>query len=239
MSISHPRRWILNGSIFRNSAKPIAIWNAFKSSLTAQDNLCLQYKVGVDMYKAGSNDLGRTLTVNPEDVIKVLNSDEGAQILAVREFEQSGKLPKQYIHYFESGFLAADTYNFDFSWDDFLRRLSNVSSFVNFICADSKYRSETKKSFMVESDRDLRKYPGWFVERDGYLEGVSAEMWLGEPFWRFAACSKENVLNADWLKVENRGSHLHVVAWPEPFTSAEGEQGEIQRRLLKLLFGRE
>jgi hypothetical protein len=69
------------------------------------------------------------------------------------------------------------------------------------------------------------------------MEGVSDEMWLGESFWPHAACRREDVLGADWLKVEDRGSHLHVIAWPEPFTSAEGEQGEVQRRLLKLLFG--
>jgi hypothetical protein len=61
-------------------------------------------------------------------------------------------------------------------------------------------------------------------------------MWLGKLFWPHAACSKSDVIQADWLKVEDCGSHLHVVAWPEPFSSSEGEQGEIQRRLLKLLF---
>jgi|GEM_PF-4377908 len=73
--------------------------------------------------------------------------------------------------------------------------------------------------------------------RGKYEEGVSAEMWLGERFWQYAACSKGDVLSADWLKCEDRGHHMHLEAWPEPFTSAEGEQGKIQRRLLGLLFG--
>jgi hypothetical protein len=73
--------------------------------------------------------------------------------------------------------------------------------------------------------------------RDGYVEGVSAEMWLGDPFWQYARCTKTDLLKQDWLYCEERLSHIYVRAWPEPFSSAESEQGEIQRRLLDFLFG--
>jgi|GEM_PF-4999403 len=71
-----------------------------------------------------------------------------------------------------------------------------------------------------------------------YEHTIGHEMWFGDSFWDYTACSKKDILNADWLKVEDRGNHRHVVAWPEPFNSTKGEQGEIQRRLLKLLFGK-
>lgn len=84
---------------------------------------------------------------------------------------------------------------------------------------------------------DISQNPGRRVMRVGYVEAVGYVMWFGEPFWRITGTSKQKVISQDWLKCEDRpGGILRVQAAEQPFTSAEGEQGEIQRRLRQLLF---
>ena len=73
--------------------------------------------------------------------------------------------------------------------------------------------------------------------RGHYTEGVSAEMWFGESFWQYASCSREEVVECDWLETEEKENGvLYVKAYHKPFDSREPDQLAIQRRLLKLLF---
>jgi hypothetical protein len=84
---------------------------------------------------------------------------------------------------------------------------------------------------------DTSRNPGRRVIRDGYIEVVSALMWLGRPFWKLSGASRKRVLAQSWLKCrELPNDVLQIQAWDAPFTSAEGEQGEIQVRLRELLF---
>jgi len=86
---------------------------------------------------------------------------------------------------------------------------------------------------------DTSRNPGRRVIRMGYVEAVGHLMWFGEPFWKSTGTSKRTVLAQKWLKCEERpGGILRVQAADQPFTSAEGKQGEIQRRLRQLLFPR-
>lgn len=86
---------------------------------------------------------------------------------------------------------------------------------------------------------DTSQNPGRRVMRVGYVEAVGYVMWFGEPFWKITGTSKQKVISQGWLKCEERpGGILRVQAAEQPFTSAEGEQGEIQRRLRELLFPR-
>jgi hypothetical protein len=65
----------------------------------------------------------------------------------------------------------------------------------------------------------------------------TAEMWLGPHFWRYAKCTKEDVLAADFFLEKRDTPHfLYLKSWPEPFTRPDGEQGRQQQRLWKLLF---
>jgi hypothetical protein len=65
---------------------------------------------------------------------------------------------------------------------------------------------------------------------------VSADMWLGCAFWKYAPCTKEEILKEPWLEVEERERYLYLKAYPEPFTRPDGEQGRLQRRLWNVLF---
>lgn len=120
--------------------------------------------------------------------------------------------------------------------DEFGFRLADALPISNIIVQESSYL-DLLREFHVPSRTNLHLAPCYSNGRDGYIEGVSAEMWLGEPFWQYAKCTKQELLKQDWLHCEVRPSHLYVRAWPEPFSNAEGEQGEIQRKLLDLLFG--
>jgi len=79
--------------------------------------------------------------------------------------------------------------------------------------------------------------PAFFHQRKYFLEGAAAEMWFGESFWQHGACSREEVKACDWLHTEEwENNVLYVKAYDKEFDEAEGEQLEVQRKLLKLLF---
>ncbi|MBK1832673.1 hypothetical protein JIN78_01255 [Roseibacillus ishigakijimensis] len=106
----------------------------------------------------------------------------------------------------------------------------------NLLLFNSSYRGACRSEY-AGSGTDLTRVPAWGIWREGYIEGIAADMWLGEAFWQHAKCSKEEVLAADWLQVEERPNHLYVKAWPHPFDKNEGEQRERQLRLLDFFFG--
>jgi hypothetical protein len=94
-----------------------------------------------------------------------------------------------------------------------------------------------KKNIAGQLVLDISQNPGRWHIRDGYEEAVGAMMWLGRPFWKLTGASKKEVIGQTWLKChELPNGVLQVQAWPKPFTSAEGEEGEIQNRLRDLLF---
>ena len=67
--------------------------------------------------------------------------------------------------------------------------------------------------------------------------GVASHMWLGPEFWKIASCTREVVKAQDWLKWEEwEHDVLYIHCWPEPFNRPDGEQGELQKKLWRLLF---
>jgi len=83
---------------------------------------------------------------------------------------------------------------------------------------------------------DISLNPGRFDTCNGGPAFVKADLWLGPCFWDYAPCRKEEVLTQRWLKVRETEHFVHINAYPEPFTRPDGEQGEIQRKLWRLLF---
>lgn len=122
------------------------------------------------------------------------------------------------------------------SIQEFGCNLAAILPISNLIVQQSSYL-EKFREFQIPNRTNLYFAPCYSNGRKGYVEGVSAEMWLGEPFWQFAKCTKQSLLKQEWLHCEEPSSHLYVRAWPEPFSTVEGRQGEIQRKLLDLLFG--
>lgn len=83
---------------------------------------------------------------------------------------------------------------------------------------------------------DISKNPGRVSSVNRLPVFVAADMWLGRAFWKYAPCTKEEVLKEPWMEVEDTEHYLYVKAYPEPFTRPDGEQGRLQRRLWNVLF---
>jgi hypothetical protein len=85
---------------------------------------------------------------------------------------------------------------------------------------------------------DISANPGRWRLRNGYHEVVAAVMWLGNAFWKLTEADRTKIENADWLKVSNSiSSVIKVQSADKCFTTADGEEGELQDRLRLLLFG--
>jgi hypothetical protein len=84
---------------------------------------------------------------------------------------------------------------------------------------------------------DNSKNPGRSFEHEFNFYYVASEMWLGPGFWKYASCSKEEVLTADFF-IEKRDTphYLYLKSWPHPFTRPDGEQGRVQQKLWRLLY---
>lgn len=175
--------------------------------------------------------------VLPHEIEKLLSlHDSDSYLITWRNKEL------ETMHSF-SYFSREKSLSFRFAKELVTRQLDNFGSALadslplsNMVVQQQSYLMPLRKH-RNPGRNNLYIAPCYNNGRDGYIEGVSAEIWLGEPFWEHAKCSKADVLKQDWLHCEERPSHLYVRAWPEPFSSAEGEQGEIQRRMLDLLFG--
>jgi hypothetical protein len=83
---------------------------------------------------------------------------------------------------------------------------------------------------------DISQNPGRLEFIRGGPAFVCADLWLGPAFWEYAPCSREDVIRLPWLDVRDTDYFLYIKAYHAPFTRPEGEQGEIQRRLWRLLF---
>jgi len=84
---------------------------------------------------------------------------------------------------------------------------------------------------------DISLNPGRVANSVDMPVEVAAEMWLGPAFWSYAACSKADVLAADFILEKRDTPHfLYIKSWPHPFTRPDGEQGRVQQKLWRLLF---
>lgn len=177
--------------------------------------------------------------VTPEKISQILRSERCTYDSLVLFGENIEVEQGQFLGYFPT--QKRITFSFQEpgipNLGNFVRRFMATKNVVNFTISDEDYQiDERYKPYFSPPVSDLLKAPCYRNQREHYIEGISAEMWFGDAFWQYASCSKEEVIATDWLEVEQRPDHLYVKAWPEPFDNAEGEQGEIQRRLLKLFF---
>jgi hypothetical protein len=108
---------------------------------------------------------------------------------------------------------------------------------LGFVCEEHKVTCDGAPSPVTRWTYDLTGKPGLKREHQEYVEVPAAHMWLSERFWNATGARKSDVLQARWLKIrELDHGTLYVEAWPELFTSDQGEQGVIQRKLRALLF---
>lgn len=84
---------------------------------------------------------------------------------------------------------------------------------------------------------DVSGNPGRRILRRGFVEAVSAVMWLGPSFWAATGANKEALGSGRWLQCnELPGGIVRIKAADTPFTASNSETGQIQERLRSLLF---
>lgn len=84
---------------------------------------------------------------------------------------------------------------------------------------------------------DISHNPGRWAFRHGFIEAVGAVMWFGERFWQVNSASKQEVLSAPWLQcAEVVTGLMRVHAAEQCFSTDQGEEGNLQRKLRALLF---
>lgn len=223
----------------KNSLEPFEVWNELAGFLQYRGYLKEDYHLSLGMKKKGASDLGTIEVKTYEEIEVCLKRDEGSPVLRAVHKLAGTILYDQSLTYFANKgelIVFADEGHIPEDWDGFLITSKIGEKITNAIQTDRKYLSAQNKH-ATPPENNLFQLPALSNLRDNYLEGVSAEMWFGQSFWQYASCTKEELMACDWLKCQDRGFQLHVEAWDGPFTSAEGEQGEVQRQLLKMLFG--
>ncbi|MCF2858754.1 hypothetical protein L1286_14810 [Pseudoalteromonas sp. SMS1] len=90
---------------------------------------------------------------------------------------------------------------------------------------------------LEESIVDTRVNPGHWRFKSGYIEAVSAEMWLSKHFFEAVNLDRAALNDLTWLEVNEEHGVVHIKAWSGLFDSDVGDQREIQIILRKLLFG--
>lgn len=89
----------------------------------------------------------------------------------------------------------------------------------------------------IEVDTSVN--PSYRKFRQGFIECIGHEMWLGKPFFERVNLNPEDVLSCAWLetlKLDN--DVIYLKAYHKPFDSAVGKQADIQIKLRELLFSR-
>jgi len=90
---------------------------------------------------------------------------------------------------------------------------------------------------LEQLDIDTSHNPGRWSFRAGYYEAIGHVMWLGAPFWNLTGTDRTYVQNAEWLsRAHPVPEVLRIQAASTCFKSADGESGDLQRRLRALLF---
>lgn len=108
-------------------------------------------------------------------------------------------------------------------------------SITNAVSNRSSYSLKFHSHFNPPNT-ELTIAPGCHNLKNNHIQGVSAEMWFGDEFWKYAACNKRDFLAFDWLEIQEHSNHIYAKSWDHPFDSNEGEQGKTQMNLLKLLY---
>lgn len=220
--------------------RPSLVWGSLLPSLEREIALPGEYEVFLGMDRTRGSGGGETFKIAPNDLAGLLERSNENVMLNVVKLGASGRRSQFFMYsvthgsftiYFDKSEVRGDV-------DVIVRNLFDELGMVNCICTRKDYVFSQRAHRKAGNNTDLFLAPAEKNYRSGYLEGVSAEMWLGEEFWQFAACQKLDVFCVDGIMAEDRATHVHLLSWPQQFDSSDGEQGEVQRNLLSLLFGR-
>ncbi|WP_367873615.1 hypothetical protein [Luteolibacter sp. Populi] len=87
---------------------------------------------------------------------------------------------------------------------------------------------------------DTSRNPGTLIRENGEFMGVAADMWFAPRFWERRKLNPADVLRAvPGATAEEVHGLTRIRSHEREFDRPDGEQGEIQKALWKVLFGRE
>lgn len=85
---------------------------------------------------------------------------------------------------------------------------------------------------------DTDANPGRWRLRQGYIESIGATMWFGDQFWKISGASREGLQSCDGVVMTELAHGVTRVGTAlDVFRSAEGPEGDLQRRMRMALFG--
>ncbi|QYX65301.1 hypothetical protein K2227_02910 [Shewanella putrefaciens] len=198
-------------------------------------NRCLKkskeyYSFHVENPARAKNELVYISYLNP--------SDSNIGKLDIHKFDNLIKNRESWLKniYSHESFIQCRVYNTEYS------RIQNMSDIQSYELYDLKHDHLPKVNngmpYPLNMDQiDTSCNPGYWTFRNGYLESVGSEMWLGKHFFNRVNLSVDDLKRVNWLKLtELDNGVIYIKSNEFPFDSSEGEQRYIQEKLRNLLY---
>jgi hypothetical protein len=85
---------------------------------------------------------------------------------------------------------------------------------------------------------DTDANPGRWRIRHGWIESIGATMWFGPEFWKLSSGNREALQSCDGVVMTDLdGGVTKVTTTQDVFRSADGMEGDLQKRMRRALFG--
>lgn len=85
---------------------------------------------------------------------------------------------------------------------------------------------------------DIDNNPGRWRLRRGWIESIGATMWFGRDFWKISGANRAALQACDGVVMTQIGNGVtKLTTAKDVFRTAEGIEGDLQRRMRAALFG--
>lgn len=144
--------------------------------------------------------------------------------------------------YWVKPFLSLDRFIQSWVYNEQYQYWQNASDPIQYDAAGKCYTGLPMKSNglpypLEKMVIDTSNNPGRRVLRSGFVECVGAVMWLGDEFMNRTMLSPARLYSCPWLETDRINDKVtRIQAAEQPFDSATGIEGSIQRDLRSLLF---
>lgn len=138
--------------------------------------------------------------------------------------------------YSHESFIQCRVYNTEYSH---IQNMESIQSYeLKGLKHDHLPKINNEMPYPLNEDEvDTSGNPGYWTFRNGYLESVGSEMWLGKHFFNRVNLSVDDLKKVDWLELKELGNGVvYIKSYEYPFDNGEGEQKDIQDKLRCLLY---
>lgn len=138
--------------------------------------------------------------------------------------------------YSHESFIQCRVYNTEYSH---IQNMRDIQSYELYgLKHDHLPKVNNGMPYPLNMDEiDTSCNPGNWIFRNGYLESVGSEMWLGKHFFNRLNLSVDDLKRVNWLELKELDNGVvYIKSYEYPFDSSEGEQKDIQEKLRHLLY---